>query len=75
VKKAGSVKPGDVSKALKGTQIDTIYGNVTMRAEDNQLVLPNYMGRVKFVEGAWRPVMEQRFDASLTPAPSPLCKM
>lgn len=75
VKKAGSVKPGEVSKALKGTRIDTIYGNVTMRAEDNQLMLPNYMGRVKSVDGVWRPVIEQRFDPSLTPAPSPLCKM
>ena len=75
VKKAGSVKPADVSKALRGAQLDTIYGNVTMRAEDNQLVLPNFVGRVKTVDGVLRPVVEQRFEASLTPAPSPLCKM
>ena len=75
VKKAGSVKPADVSKALRGAQLDTIYGSVTMRAQDNQLVLPNYVGRVKTVDGVLRPVIEQRFESSLTPAPSPLCKM
>ncbi|MDO8442066.1 MAG: ABC transporter substrate-binding protein [Polaromonas sp.] len=75
VKKAGSVKPADVSKALRGAQLDTIYGSVTMRAQDNQMVLPNYVGRVKTVDGVLRPVIEQRFEPSLTPAPSPLCKM
>ncbi|WP_367846904.1 ABC transporter substrate-binding protein [Rhodoferax sp. WC2427] len=75
VKKAGSVKPGDVSKALRGAQIDSIYGDVTMRAQDNQLVLPNYVGRAKVADGVLRAVIEQRFDPSLTPAPSPLCKM
>lgn len=75
VKKAGSVKPADVSKALRGAQLDTIYGPVTLRAADNQLVLPNYVGRAKTVDGVLRPVVEQRFEPSLTPAPSPLCKM
>lgn len=75
VRLAKSVKPADVSKALRGAQIDTIYGNVTMRAADNQLVLPNYVGRVKTVDGVLRPVIEQTFPPSLTPAPSPLCKM
>ncbi|BDT68465.1 leucine-, isoleucine-, valine-, threonine-, and alanine-binding protein [Comamonadaceae bacterium OS-1] len=75
VKKSGSVKPADVSKALRGAQIDSIYGDVTMRAQDNQLVLPNYVGRAKVADGVLRAVIEQRFDPSLTPAPSPLCKM
>ena len=75
VKKAKSVKPEDVSKALRGAQIDTIYGNVAMRAADNQLVLPNYVARVKMVDGVLRPVIEQTFAATLTPPASPLCKM
>ncbi len=75
VRKANSVKPADVSKALRGAQIDTIYGNVTMRAADNQLVIPNYVGRAKVMDGVLRPVIEQTFPASLTPPPSPLCKM
>lgn len=75
VKKAGSVKPSEVSKALRGAQLDTIYGSVTMRAADNQLMLPNYVGRAKVVDGVLRPVIEQSFPPSLIPAASPLCKM
>lgn len=75
VSKAGSVKPADVSKALRGAMVDTIYGMVKMRAEDNQLVLPNYVARVKKVDGVLRPVTEQRFAATLVPAPSSDCKM
>ena len=75
VKKAGSAKPGDVAKALPGATIDSIYGPVTMRAADNQLVLPNFVGRAKVVDGLLRPVIEQTFPASMMPAASPLCKM
>ena len=75
VKLANSVKPADVSKALRGAQLDTIYGSVTMRAADNQLLLPNYVGRAKMVDGVLRPVIEHTFPASITPAPSALCKM
>lgn len=75
VKMAKSVKPADVSKALRGAQLDTIYGNVTMRAADNQLLLPNYVGRAKMVDGVLRPVIEQTFPASIIPAASSLCKM
>ncbi|APW36037.1 branched-chain amino acid ABC transporter substrate-binding protein [Rhodoferax koreense] len=75
VRLAKSVKPADVSKALSGAKIDTVYGTLTMRAADNQLVMPNYMGRAKVVDGVLRPVIETRFEPSLTPPPSPLCKM
>ena len=75
VRKAGSVKPEDVSKALRGAQLETIYGSVTMRLQDNQLVLPNFVGRAKTVDGVLRPVVETRFDPAIAPAPSPLCKM
>jgi len=75
VKKAKSAKPADVAKALPGSTIDSIYGPVVMRAADNQLVLPNFVGRAKVVDGVLRPVVEQTFPASLAPAASPLCKM
>ncbi|MGY0195417.1 ABC transporter substrate-binding protein [Leptothrix sp. BB-4] len=75
VKLAKSAKPADVSKALSGAQIDSIYGNVQMRAADNQLMLPNFVGRAKVVDGQLRPVIEQTFAASSMPGPSPLCKM
>lgn len=75
VRKAGSAKPADVSKALRGAKLETIYGNVTMRAQDNQLLLPNYVARVKVADGVLRPVIEQQFDAAIAPPPSPLCVM
>jgi len=75
VKKSGSNKPADVVKALAGASLDSIYGPVQLRAADNQLVLPNYVGRAKVVDGVLRPVIEQTFPPSLAPAASPLCKM
>ena len=75
VKKASSVKPADVSIALGGATIDTIFGQVAMRAQDHQLLLPNFVGRVKMVDGQLRPVIEQRFDPAITPAPSQSCKL
>jgi branched-chain amino acid transport system substrate-binding protein len=75
VKKSGSVKPADVAKALPGATIDSIYGPVVMRAADNQLVLPNFVGRAKVVDGVLRPVIEQTFAPALMPGASPLCKL
>jgi branched-chain amino acid transport system substrate-binding protein len=76
VKLAKSVKPADVTNALRqNVTLDTIYGKVALRAADNQLLLPNYVGRVKTVDGTLRQVVEQTFPASLTPPASPLCKM
>ena len=75
VRKSGSARPADVAKALPGATIDSIYGPVTMRAADNQLVLPNFVGRAKVVDGVLRPVIEQTFAPALMPAASPLCKI
>lgn len=72
---AKSVKPEDVTKALRGAQVDTLYGKATVRAADNQMVIPNYVARVKMADGVLRPVIEQTYPATLTPAASPLCKM
>jgi branched-chain amino acid transport system substrate-binding protein len=46
-----------------------------MRAADNQLVIPNFVGRVKTVDGVLRPVIEQTFPVATMPAASPLCRM
>lgn len=75
VKKAGSVKPADVSKVLNGATVNSVYGPVVMRAADHQLDLPNIVGRAKTVDGQVRPVIEQVFPLSINPAASPLCKM
>lgn len=75
VRLAGSTKPADVSKALRGASVDTLYGKLVLRAQDNQLMLPNYVGRAKVADGVLRPVIEHRFEASTMPGPSGLCKI
>ena len=72
---AKSVKPEAVTKALRGAEVDTLYGKMSVRAADNQMVIPNYVARVKTVDGELRPVIERSYPASLTPAASALCKM
>jgi len=69
VKAAGSVKPEAVAKALSGATVDTIFGPAKIRAEDHQMLLPNYIGQVKKVGGQYKPVVMQSFDASIIPAP------
>lgn len=75
VRKSKSVKAGDVAKAVRGAVVDTVHGQVLMRAEDNQLMIPNYIVRAKTVDGQLRPVLERTFPASIAPPPSPACKM
>jgi len=77
IAKAGSSEPAAVAKALETTSVDIpFYGQVSMRAEDHQLRLPNYMGRVTKVNGELKLVVEQKVDiAQAMPAPSKDCKM
>jgi len=75
VKLAGSTKPLDVTRALRGAEVETLYGKATVRAADNQLLIPNYIARVKVADGVLRPVIEQSYPATLTPPASPLCKL
>lgn len=51
VKKAGSVDPAAVKKALAGITFDSIDGTVTMRAADNQLLRPSNLGQVVTAPG------------------------
>lgn len=75
VKKAGSVKPADVAKALPG-EYDTIFGKATLRKEDNQLALPNYFGQIQDVGGKLKPVATMTIPAEqATPKPDGSCKM
>ena len=75
VAKAGSVEPGPVMEALRGAEVESLYGTVKVRAEDNQLLIPNYMARVKMADGGLRPVIETAYPASITPPASAQCKM
>jgi branched-chain amino acid transport system substrate-binding protein len=74
VKAANSVKPDDVAKAMSGHKFDTILGELTMRAEDHQLLKPNYFGVVEDVGGTLHPVVKMTIGASDV-APSVTCKL
>jgi branched-chain amino acid transport system substrate-binding protein len=74
VKAANSVKPDDVAKALSGHEFDTILGKLTIRAEDRQLLKPNYFGVVEDVGGVLRPVVKTTVSAADV-APPVTCKL
>jgi branched-chain amino acid transport system substrate-binding protein len=74
VKAANSVKPEDVAKALSGHEFDTILGKLTVRAEDHQLLKPNYFGVVEEVGGVLRPVVKMTVSAADV-APPVSCKL
>lgn len=74
VKAANSVKPADVAKAMTGRSFDTIMGKLTVRAEDHQLLKPNYFGVVEPVDGVLRPVVKTTVSAADV-APAVTCKL
>lgn len=76
VEKAKSVNPVDVAKALRGGTFETVLGKVTLRAEDNQMILPNYFGYIGEQGGQLRPIITETIPASVaTTPPSGTCKM
>jgi len=76
VKRAGSVKPGDVAKVMEGGTFETILGSQLMRKEDHQLIGPNYFGSVAMANGALRPVINMTVPADIaTPQPDGSCKL
>ncbi len=74
VQAANSVKPDDVAKAMAGHEFDTIMGKLTIRAEDHQLLKPNYFGVVEQVDGVLRPVIKTTVSAADV-APAVTCKL
>lgn len=77
VTKAHSVDPAKVKAALSGLSFDSIEGNVTVRASDNQLLRPTYVGQVvKTSAGTLAFKITETLPASVTtPAASPDCKL
>ncbi len=75
VRKADSVEPEAIAEALEGATLETVYGPATMRAEDHQLVIPSFIGQVKAVDSALRPVIEERFPVSIYAGANPACEL
>ena len=72
---AKSGKPMEVSKALRGATIDSVFGPIQVRAADNQVMVSNFMGRAKWVDGNMRSFAEHTYGAAQIPAASGACKM
>lgn len=76
VKKAGSVKPADVAKAMSGGTFTTVFGTQSFHKEDNQLIGPNFFGVVEPIDGNLRPVVKLSVPPeTATVAPDGSCKM
>lgn len=76
VERAKSVKPIDIAKALHGGTFDTVFGQVTIRAEDHQMILPNFFGTVAESGGKLRNTVTLALSADkATPPPDGSCKM
>jgi branched-chain amino acid transport system substrate-binding protein len=74
VQAANSVKPDDVAKAMAGRDFNTIMGRLKLRAEDHQLLKPNYFGVVEPVAGVLRPVIKTTVSAADV-TPPVTCKL
>lgn len=76
VERAKSVKPVDLAKAMRGGTFDTIMGKLTIRAQDHQLALPNYIGYIGERGGKLRPIIATTIATEqATPPANPACKM
>ena len=76
VERAKSTKPLEVAKVMNGGTFDTILGRLTIRAEDHQLIAPNYFGYIGEQGGKLRPIITMTISAeAATPAPTGTCKM
>jgi branched-chain amino acid transport system substrate-binding protein len=76
VERANSVKTTDVGRAMRGGTFDTIMGRLTIRAQDHQLALPNYIGYIGERGGKLRPIIASTIATEqATPAPSADCRL
>lgn len=76
VERAHSVKPLDVARAMSGGSFETVFGRVTIRAVDNQMVLPNYFGYVAEKDGKLKNIVALSASAEqATPPSDGTCKM
>jgi branched-chain amino acid transport system substrate-binding protein len=76
VERAKSIKPADIAKALRGGTFSTVFGSVLIRAEDNQMLLPNYFGTVAEQGGKLRNTVVLSVPADkANPPPDGTCKL
>lgn len=75
IARARSDKPADLIKVMEGGAFDTINGKLRMRAEDHQLVAPNYFGYIGEQGGKLRPIISMSMPAEEATPSQGKCKM
>jgi len=76
IARAKSTKPIDLARVMHGGTFDTLFGKQIIRAEDHQMVSPNYFGYIGEQGGKLRPIITTTFAADqASPPPSGECKM
>lgn len=75
IEEAGSSDPAEVSEAIHGLTLDSIVGEVTVRAEDNQVLRDSYLGEVVKGDGGLAfDVLSNTTPDITTPEPDSACK-
>ena len=75
IKKAGSTDTAKLVAAFKGLQVDTPFGKITYRAEDNQSTMGAFVGKTKNEGGKGVMVDYQYLDgAKFQPTPAEIKK-
>lgn len=76
IRRAKSVKPADVARAMEGGTFETILGKQLMRKEDHQLTATNFFGYVGDHEGRLKPIITMTMPPEIaTSAVDTACKM
>lgn len=74
---AGTIDPETVAETLRGMTIDTIIGEVTVRADDNQVIRPQYVGQVvadsTTSSGLAFDIIASQEGKDIMPEPNPAC--
>lgn len=75
IEKAGSSDPAEVADAVHGLSFDSIVGEVSVRAEDNQVLRDSYLGEVVKADGGLAfDVLSNTTPDTTTPEPDSACK-
>jgi branched-chain amino acid transport system substrate-binding protein len=75
IKKAGSTDTAKLVAAFKGLQVDTPFGKITYRAEDNQSTMGAFVGKTKYEGGKGVMIDYQYLDgAKFQPTPAEIKK-
>ena len=76
IEAAGTDEPQAVAEAMETIEAETVYGSVSMRAEDHQLLRPTFVGSVVTSDGGLGWEVQSTAEAAATsPEANPDCSL